>query len=93
MELETQMRKIKEGLQDLNNEAAGRHASSASNRGGKGEHNQGLRELREQIRAMNSQLEVLRQHADSPWAQGLSDIPPPSYSPNPAITVSNKKDL
>lgn len=79
MELETQMRRIKQELRELNNEAAGRRASLASSRGGTDEDDQGLRELREQIQVMKSQMEILRQQANSPWAQGLSDVPPPGY--------------
>lgn len=86
LELENQMRRIKQELRELNNEAAGRRASLASSPGVRVEDDHELRELREQIRLMRNQMQVLREQAESPWALGLSDVPPPGYEPNSATT-------
>jgi hypothetical protein len=38
-------------------------------------------EMREQLRVMREQIEYLREQQRSAWAQGLSDDPPPGYTP------------
>jgi len=38
-------------------------------------------DMREAIRLMREQLRVLREQQQSAWAQGLSDDPPPGYTP------------
>ena len=40
-----------------------------------------MEEMREQLRVMREQIEYLREQQRSAWAQGLSDDPPPGYTP------------
>lgn len=37
--------------------------------------------MKEQIRMMKEQIMMLQSQQESPWAQGLSDEPPPGYTP------------
>ncbi|KAJ3840529.1 hypothetical protein F5878DRAFT_708729 [Lentinula raphanica] len=42
-------------------------------------------ELKAQIQQMSEQITLLQSQQDSPWAQGLSDEPPPGYTPRSAV--------
>lgn len=50
-----------------------------------------MEEMREQLRTMKNQISHLREQQRSAWAQGLSDDPPPGYSP--AITGSRATSM
>ncbi|KAE9402050.1 hypothetical protein BT96DRAFT_1017864 [Gymnopus androsaceus JB14] len=92
-ELERQMRVINEEIEDLRNEAAERAEGdyyyyyhffcyfSITDFPSYG--NLDVVQMKEQIRAMSEQIAFLQSHQNSAWAQGLSDEPPPGYSPNP----------
>ncbi|KAF5373808.1 hypothetical protein D9758_000976 [Tetrapyrgos nigripes] len=86
-ELERQMEDIKQEMKGLQMEAAERHASIKSSNGRRARPTSNLNEeedvskLKEQIRQMHSQISSLQDQFQSPWALGLSDDPPPGYSP------------
>ncbi|KAJ4487574.1 hypothetical protein J3R30DRAFT_3429333 [Lentinula aciculospora] len=95
-ELERQMRDINEEIEELKTEAAkrfnpssGRSTSRTSTRKkisvkrgrGSDERVNSVAQLKAQIREMSSQIALLQSQQNSAWAQGLSDGPPPGYSP------------
>jgi len=73
---------------DLRGEKGGRQLSvrrrRANTRGNEeveAEQEMGMAEMREQLSAMKEQIGYLREQQRSAWAQGLSDDPPPGYTP------------
>lgn len=73
---------------DLRGEKGGRQLSvrrrRANTRGNEeveGEQEMSMAEMREQLSAMKEQIGYLREQQRSAWAQGLSDDPPPGYTP------------
>ncbi|THV03988.1 hypothetical protein K435DRAFT_774635 [Dendrothele bispora CBS 962.96] len=87
-ELARQMEAIQKEMKSLQLEAAERHASikrAATRRDRRngddlGDGEEDVSKLKEQIRMMHQQITSLREQFQSPWAQGLSDEPPPGYS-------------
>ncbi|THV03987.1 hypothetical protein K435DRAFT_714971 [Dendrothele bispora CBS 962.96] len=91
-ELARQMEAIQREMKSLQHEAAGRHASvkrvatRRDHRGNEddsdlGDEDEDVSKLKEQIRMMHQQITSLQGQLRSPWAQGLSNEPPPGYSP------------
>jgi chromosome segregation ATPase len=90
-ELERQMEDIQQEMKALRTEAAERRTSVKSSDGRRTrllsrtdsafEEEEDISQLKEQIRVMNQQMTLLRDQLQSPWAQGLSDDPPPGYTP------------
>ncbi|KAK7467659.1 hypothetical protein VKT23_004712 [Stygiomarasmius scandens] len=86
-ELERQMEMIQREMKTLQNEAAERRASIKSTRrprtkqGDEFDEDDDTSKLKEQIRLMHQHILSLQGQLQSPWAQGLSDEPPPGYSP------------
>ncbi|RDB22152.1 hypothetical protein Hypma_010655, partial [Hypsizygus marmoreus] len=81
-ELDRQLLAVKQGMRDLTmglqvESAPGTSEGLRQVRNGDAE----LTELREQMRLMRQQIEFLQTQQQSDWAQGLSDHPPPGYSP------------
>ncbi|KAF9469396.1 hypothetical protein BDZ94DRAFT_1303868 [Collybia nuda] len=80
MEIDRQMRVVKQEMRDLKTDfhmETSRRASVTT--GGRSEETE-MSDMREQIRMMKEQIEYLQAQQQSPWAQGLSDEPPPGYS-------------
>ncbi|KAJ3745054.1 hypothetical protein DFH05DRAFT_1115011 [Lentinula detonsa] len=98
-ELERQMVEIHEEIEELRNEAAERSDPSSlglasrtsirkkSVRKGKDKDQkmESVAQLKAQIRQMSEQIALLQAQQNSAWAQGLSDEPPPGYSPRPLV--------
>ncbi|KAJ4000456.1 hypothetical protein F5050DRAFT_498960 [Lentinula boryana] len=98
-ELERQMGEINEEIEELKNEAAERSDPSSlglaprtsirkkSVRKGKDKDQkmESVAQLKAQIRQMSEQIALLQAQQNSAWAQGLSDEPPPGYSPRPLV--------
>jgi hypothetical protein len=79
---------------DITGEKSGRHRSLRRQRtvnrdqqaaiGGEGEgedEEMTMEEMRDQLRQVKDQIAFLREQQRSAWAQGLSDDPPPGYTP------------
>lgn len=49
-----------------------------------------VEQMKQQIRAMSEQIAFLQSQQNSAWAQGISDEPPPGYSPNPVNSTANQ---
>jgi len=84
------MEMIQGEMKGLQNEAAERRASIKSSATTKRprtrqddefDEEDDISKLKEQIRLMHQQIISLQDQIQSPWAQGLSDEPPPGYSP------------
>ena len=43
-------------------------------------------DMKEEIRSMKEQIRLLKEQRRSPWAEGLSDDPPPGYTPTETRT-------
>ncbi|EDR06595.1 uncharacterized protein LACBIDRAFT_294667, partial [Laccaria bicolor S238N-H82] len=43
-------------------------------------------DMKEEIRSMKEQIRMLKEQRRSPWAEGLSDDPPPGYTPTETRT-------
>jgi hypothetical protein len=69
-ELEGQMEAIR---QDLADSMAGQSSAGVGTQES---------ETQNQIRAMQEQIRELQRRQQTPWAQGLTDEPPPGYSPD-----------
>ncbi|THV03980.1 hypothetical protein K435DRAFT_962113 [Dendrothele bispora CBS 962.96] len=87
-ELARQMDAIQKEMKSLQSEAAERHASIKSTATGRYRRGQAdnsgedeVSKLKGQVQSMHQQILSLQQQIQSPWAQGLSDEPPPGYSP------------
>lgn len=86
-ELDTRMRYVQNEMSTLTADLTGQKPArkkSVRNRGPNGtetEEEMTMNEMREQLRAMSSQISYLRSQQQSPWALGLSDDPPPGYEP------------
>jgi hypothetical protein len=80
MEIDRQMRAVKQEMRDLKTdfhiETTRRSSVTSEARSEETE----MSDMREQIRMMKEQIEYLQAQQQSPWAQGLSDEPPPGYS-------------
>lgn len=80
MEIDRQLRAVKQEMRglktDFHVEATRRESITT---GGRSEETE-MSDMREQIRTMKEQIEYLQAQQESPWAQGLSDEPPPGYS-------------
>ncbi|KAJ3813245.1 hypothetical protein EV368DRAFT_67228 [Lentinula lateritia] len=95
-ELEQQMREINEEIEELKNEAAERSDPTTTGlmsrtsvrkmksiRKGRNtdENTDSVAQLKAQIQEMSEEILFLQSQQNSAWAQGLSDEPPPGYSP------------
>ncbi|RDB27678.1 hypothetical protein Hypma_003230 [Hypsizygus marmoreus] len=78
-ELDRQLRAVKQEMRDLTMDIQAERTPEGS-RQVRSEDVE-LMEMREQMRLMREQIEFLRTQQQSDWAQGLSDNPPPGYSP------------
>lgn len=84
------MRVIDTVMRDLTTEAAELDALMPNNahdrtgrqngRGNGGGEQDQLEDLKAQIQLMKRQIMTLQSQQESPWAQGLSDTPPPGYA-------------
>ena len=89
-QLTQRLRAIEQEAQMLENNMRGSSASSmytsqdaTSTSGDRAE----VAEMREEMRRMQEEIAMLRRNQASPWAQGLTDEPPPGYDPNPTSTA------
>jgi len=80
-QLNAQMLAIQREMRELNNETGRRATMTRPPKGGMNAGERELVQMREQIRTMREQIEFLQSNQDSAWAQGLSDDPPPGYTP------------
>jgi hypothetical protein len=49
-------------------------------------------DMKEEIRSMKEQIRLLKEQRRSPWAEGLSDDPPPGYTPT-EMRTRNSRDV
>ncbi|KIY70436.1 hypothetical protein CYLTODRAFT_392047 [Cylindrobasidium torrendii FP15055 ss-10] len=85
--LQDQMRTIQAELSALSAQQAGQPRFEASS--GAGRESSELRDLKGQISTMRGQLKALATSQQSAWAQGLSNEPPPGYTPAPENATSS----
>ncbi|KAL0946546.1 hypothetical protein HGRIS_012751 [Hohenbuehelia grisea] len=86
-QLEQRMEDIRQGIEvvrrhsglTMNSSADTTSSQQALSQGGDDEV---VKALREQINMMQRQIEVLQEQQQSEWAMGLTDDPPPMYSPD-----------
>ncbi|KAF8830965.1 hypothetical protein HHX47_DHR1000254 [Lentinula edodes] len=106
-ELEQQMRAINEEIEELKNEAAERSDPTSTGlmsrtsvrkkksiRKGRNtdENTDSVAQLKAQIREMSEEILSLQSQQNSAWAQGLSDEPPPGYSPRLVVANINSDE-
>lgn len=80
LEIDRQMRAVKQEMRDMKTDF---HMEATQGvpvtSGGRSEETE-MKDMRDQIRMMKDQIEYLQSQQESPWAQGLTDEPPPGYS-------------
>ena len=57
-----------------------------------GEANLSVSDMRAEVRLMREQIQLLREQRRSAWALGLSDDPPPGYTPMETRTARNSRN-
>ncbi|TFK22986.1 hypothetical protein FA15DRAFT_495642 [Coprinopsis marcescibilis] len=93
-ELAVQLRTAEEEMRSLNQDLQGgvskRRSRQPSVRAGASQEEEevemSMSEMREQMKIMQRQIVSLRQNQRSEWAEGLTDDPPPGYTPSTLST-------
>ncbi|EFI28295.1 hypothetical protein CC1G_13824 [Coprinopsis cinerea okayama7 len=93
-ELDQQLRTVEQEMDELGQDLKrGRSLRRRTEPRATGGEEMTVEEMRAQMELMQQQIEILRANQRSDWAEGLTDDPPPGYTPRAQPTLSNRAPL